>query len=300
MPVVLVIARRPGWGAVPFSAKEQLDCGAVVWKHHQRSRHYERMLQVADNAFSPLMWRLAGLRALALRWKATQKRRYSALRDRPCRILFCAFITVLVTSLCGQTVRTSEMPEGIADPMKPLSVCEVLERRAELVGRFETLRGEYRTAPAERTISVRGEVKAGGHGPYLIAAPSCTFKLTTISTTWPNGLTTPGTTWPNVIWLEYANNKSGDESTRAPFEVDWTSVRRAKDQALRQRCCSASDQLFETFTGLLVSYDDLELRGSASGPIVKRTGFGPLGLDAPAKLLIKSIADVVVIRKARK
>ncbi len=54
---------------------------------------------------------------------------------------------------------------------KPLSVCEVLERRAELMGRFETLRGDYKTAPVERIISVRGEVKYGGHGPYLIAAP---------------------------------------------------------------------------------------------------------------------------------
>src|SRR5262245_17910988 len=79
----------------------------------------------------------------------------------------------------------------------PLSVCEVLERQAELMGRFETLRGEYKTAPVERIISVRGEVKFGGHGPYLIAAPTCTFKLTTTSTTWPNGLTTPGATWPN-------------------------------------------------------------------------------------------------------
>ena len=30
---------------------------------------------------------------------------------------------------------------------KPLSVCEVLERRAELMGRYETLEGKYKTAP---------------------------------------------------------------------------------------------------------------------------------------------------------
>ena len=185
-------------------------------------------------------------------------------------------------------------------PQKPLSVCEVLERRAELMGRFETLRGEYKRAPVERIISVRGEVKAGGHGPYLKAAPSCTFKLRTTSTTWPNGLTTPGATWPNVIWLEYANNKSGDESARAPFEVDWISVRRAEDQERRQGYNPASDQLFETFTGLLVSYDTLEVRASPAGPIVKRPGFGPAGLDAPAKLLIKSITDVVVVHNPQK
>jgi len=180
---------------------------------------------------------------------------------------------------------------------RPLSVCEVLQRRVELTGRFETLRGGYKTAPVERIISVRGEVKAGGHGEYLIAEPSCTFKVTTPGMTWPNGLTTRWT-YPNVIYLEYANNKSGHESTRAPFEVDWVSVRQTERQALRQRYDPASDQLLETFTGLLVSYDELELpRASPGAPILKRPGFGPIGLDAPAKLLIKSEADVVVIRK---
>jgi hypothetical protein len=184
-------------------------------------------------------------------------------------------------------------------PQKPLSVCEVLERRAELMGRFETLKGEYKTAPVERIISVRGEVKYGGHGPYLIAAPSCTFKLRTTSTTWPNGGTIPGQSWPHVIWLEYADNKTRFESFHAPFEVDWISVRQTEAQERRQRCCSASDQLFETFTGLLVSYDELEIRSSASPLILKRGGFGPAGLDAPAMLLIKSVGDVVVVRKPR-
>ena len=185
-------------------------------------------------------------------------------------------------------------------PQKPLSVCEVLQQRVELTGRFETLRGEYKNAPAERILSVRGEVKTGGHGSYLVAEPSCTFKLKAPSTTWPNGLTTRWT-WPNFIWLEYANNKSGDESTRAPFEVDWVSVRQTERQALRQGFNSESDRLFETFTGLLVSYNELDLPpASAGAPILKRPGFGPAGLGAPAKLLIQSIADVVVVRKPGK
>jgi hypothetical protein len=207
----------------------------------------------------------------------------------------------LITSLFGQTVATSDKPEGVADPMKPLSVCEVLQQRVELMGRYETLRGEYKNAPVERIISVRGEVKPGGHGSYLIAEPSCTFKLTTTSTTWPNGLTTPGATWPNVIWLEYPSNRSRFESSHAPFELDWISVRRAEAQARRQGYKSESDQPFETFTGLLVSYDELELpRAAPAAPILKRPGFGPVGLDAPAKLLIKAEADVVVVRKPRK
>jgi hypothetical protein len=182
---------------------------------------------------------------------------------------------------------------------KPVSVCEVLQQRVELTGRFVSLHGEYKAAPVERIISVRGEVKAGGHGAYLIAEPPCTFKLRAPVTTWPNGLTTRWT-WPNVIWLQYANNKSGDESTRAPFEVDWTSVKRAERQALRQGYDPTSDQLFETFSGLLVSFDQLGLPPASQGaPILKRPGFGPAGLDAPAKLLIKSVSDVEVVRNPK-
>jgi hypothetical protein len=173
-------------------------------------------------------------------------------------------------------------------PQRPLSVCEVLERRAELMGRFETLEGEYKTEHMGRTITVRGEVKFGPHGAYLIAAPTCTFKLTT-------GFAS----WPNVIFLEYPINTSRFDSFHAPFDVDWISVRQAERQEHRQGYHSASDQLFETFTGLLVSYDKLEAGTSPIGPI-KRSGFGPAGLDAPAKLLIKRIADVAVIRRPSK
>lgn len=171
-------------------------------------------------------------------------------------------------------------------PQKPLSVCEVLQRRAELMGRFETLEGEYKTAHKGRTVTVRGEVKFGGHGAYLIAAPTCTFKLTT-------GFAS----WPNVIFVQYPINTSRFESEHAPFEVDWISVKQAERQSRGHR--SASDQLFQTFTGLLVSYDKPEASTSPIGPI-KRPGFGPAGLDAPAKLLIESVADVVVIRKPGK
>jgi hypothetical protein len=83
---------------------------------------------------------------------------------RPRRIWWLAFFTVVVNSLFGQMPRTSAKPEVTADPIKPLSVCEVLERRAELMGRFEILSGEYKTMPVERIISVRGEVKFGPTG----------------------------------------------------------------------------------------------------------------------------------------
>jgi hypothetical protein len=211
----------------------------------------------------------------------------SSIADRCNRNRTSVALAVLMSlgRCCGQESEPGQ---------KPLSVCEVLQRRVELTSRFETLHGEYINAPMDRIISVRGEVKPG---PYLIAEPSCTFQLREPMMTWPNGLTTRWT-WPNFIWLEYANNKSADESTRSPFEVDWVSVRQTERQVRRQAYDPASDQLFETFTGLLVSFDRLDVPPTSRGaPILKRPGFG---VDAPAKLLIKSIADVLVIKKPRK
>lgn len=155
---------------------------------------------------------------------------------------------------------------------QPLSVCEVLQRRAELMGRI---------------VTIRGEVKAGGHGVYLMAEPSCGFKLTTA-----------GQSWRNIVFLDHPNNTSVLETSHAPFEVDLVSVRRAQREALRQGYQSDQDRIFETFTGLLVSFDKLEQQASPGAPIMKRAGFGA-GLDAPAQLLIKTIADVVVIKKPR-
>lgn len=211
--------------------------------------------------------------------------------ERLCGVLLLAFISLSTASLFAQSLQTG------GDRMEPLSVCEVLERRTELMGRYETLQGEYKNAAVQRIISVRGEVKPGGHGPYLIAEPSCAFELRTSPTTWPNGLITRGAAWPNIIWLEYPSNKPGHDYSHAPFEVDWNSVRQTDRQVLRQRYNSASDRLLMTYTGLLVSFDTLELRASSTGLIAKRLGFGPVGLDAPAKLLIRSVADGVVIRE---
>jgi len=139
-------------------------------------------------------WRYPGRR---FKSEGTDTLRSGRLR----RILLLAASPVLATSLFGQTAGTSDKSEGVADPMKPLSVCEVLERRAELMGRFETVEGESKTVPMRELVSVRGEVKSGPHGSYLIAAPTCTFKLRITGTTWPSGLTTPGATYPNIIWL---------------------------------------------------------------------------------------------------
>ena len=29
------------WMTPPFSVREKLDCGGIVWRHHRRSRDYE-------------------------------------------------------------------------------------------------------------------------------------------------------------------------------------------------------------------------------------------------------------------
>lgn len=74
-----------------------------------------------------------------------QKRRDVAWRsDRSHYILLFAFITASVTSLLRQTARTSDKVEEIADSMKPLSVCEVLERRTELMGWVEGSRAAFK------------------------------------------------------------------------------------------------------------------------------------------------------------
>jgi hypothetical protein len=160
---------------------------------------------------------------------------------------------------------------GQGSPGGPLSICELVSRRAELAGRM---------------VTVRGEVKAGGHGPYLIAPPSCGYRLIT-----------RGVAWPNVVYLAYPDNGSRIESYHADFQVDWRSVARAEEEEKHQGFNPASDRIFKTFTGLLVTYSDLENRVTPGAPGGPKLGFGPVGLDAPAQLLIKSVGDVVVRRE---
>ncbi len=160
---------------------------------------------------------------------------------------------------------------------KPLSVCELLGRLVELRGKI---------------VTVRGEVKAGGHGPYLVAAPSCKVKLTR-----------NGVPWPNVVNLAAPNNRSRDPYDHAPFELDSASVKRSEDEERRQAYDPAFAQRFETFTGLLIAFDNIEDRVSlpkSAIPLGRRPGFGPIGLDAPAQLLIKNVTNVVIVHEPRK
>jgi hypothetical protein len=160
---------------------------------------------------------------------------------------------------------------------KALSVCDLMRQRTALMGQI---------------VTVRGEVKAGGHGAYLIASSTCDFKLIT-----------RGVTWPNVVELAYPDNRARFEIFHAPFETDWKSIRQSEGQSRRQGFNPETDQKYETFTGLVVSYQNLEDRVSApnrGSPNGIRLGFGPVGLDAPIQLLIKNEGDVVVVHGPRK
>ena len=71
-----------------------------------------------------------------------------------------------------------------------LSVCELITTRTEHSGRM---------------VTVRGEVRYGGHGSYLVADANCSYRLIT-----------DGVTWPNVIYMEYPLGPGS-------FRVDWKS-----------------------------------------------------------------------------
>src|ERR1035438_2189475 len=157
-----------------------------------------------------------------------------------------------------------------ADRLPVMSVCDVIARRTEFSG---------------QVIAVRGEVEAGGHGVWLRASRECAYRLIT-----------RGVVWPNIIHLTYPDNQSSDPADHAPFEVDWTALRRADQVALQAGYQAGVDGEVVTYIGLLVTYLDLEKRVTPNLPGALRLGFGPPG--APAQLLVKSAKDVVVVRGA--
>ena len=174
--------------------------------------------------------------------------------------MLCVVGVVDIAASCGRA----------ADRLRVMSVCDVISRRSEFSG---------------HVIAVRGEVGVGGHGVWLKASHDCTYKLIT-----------QGVVWPNIIHLTYPDNQSSDPVDHAPFEVDWTSLRRADQVALRAGYQAGVDDEVVTYIGLFVTYHDLENRVTPNLPGALRLGFGPP--SAPAQLLIKSAKDVVVVRGA--
>lgn len=153
-----------------------------------------------------------------------------------------------------------------------LSVCEVIAHRIEY---------------NRKMVVVRGEVKAGGHGSWLLASSDCQYKLIT-----------RGVEWEKLIFLDYPDNESENETGHASFRVDLQAIQKAHEAVGRAGYNPETDRLIKTYIGLFVTYPDLDKRVNPGIPGALKLGFGPVGLEAPAQLLIKSVRDVVVVHSA--
>lgn len=161
--------------------------------------------------------------------------------------------------------------QGAKQQIAPLSVCELVANRNQYNGQM---------------VVVRGEVRTGGHGSYLAASSSCHYRLLT-----------RGVEWENFVFLELPSSES-EKADHARYRVDWKSIQRAHETVARAAFNSDTDSIIETYLGLFVTYTDLENRVSPGIPGAIRLGFGPVGLEAPAKLRIESVKDVVVAHRA--
>jgi hypothetical protein len=153
--------------------------------------------------------------------------------------------------------------------LTPLSVCELVAKRMEYNGRM---------------VAVRGEERGGSHGAWLVGCSECQDRLVT-----------RGVEWPNVIFLTYPDNESRNKANHADFRVDWRSIEAARKVVARSALNLSTDRIIQTYLGRFVAYPDLDNRVSPGVPGALRLGFGPVGLEAPAQLLIKRVRDVVVL-----
>ncbi len=173
-------------------------------------------------------------------------------------------LMILSGLVCGQP---AQLPIG---KLRTISVCELLSRRIDYNGKM---------------IKVRGEVKGGGHGVWLVADTNCDFRVVTDSVV-----------WPNYIYLTYPSPKKEHGEMYAEFVVDADSVAAAERTIQRAGFQEGKDRIFQTFIGRFVTYGDLRLRSNAGTPGSRRVGFGPVGLDAPAQILIKEILETKLVR----
>jgi hypothetical protein len=102
-----------------------------------------------------------------------------------------------------------------------------------------------------------------------------------------------------VIALAYPNNQSPNPDDHASFSVDWAAIARDKKDLRRAAFNPDSDRLYRTYVGLFVTDPELENRVNPGVRDFERLGFGPLGLGAPAELLIKEVMDPVVVHPPR-
>lgn len=156
----------------------------------------------------------------------------------------------------------------------PLTVCELIARRTEFAGKM---------------VTVRGISEPGPHGDYLRASPACTYQLVT-----------RGVVWPNVVFLTYPNHDSPSPTEHADFKVDFSAINQCNREIVHAGYDMRKDQVIATYIGRFVTYSapDLDQRSNAGLPGALRLGFGPVGLGAPAQLLIKTEKDVLVVHDA--
>ena len=154
--------------------------------------------------------------------------------------------------------------------LTPLSVCEVIENRLSLHGKM---------------IELRGEERAGGHGSYLIPDSDCAFSLMT-----------NGVKWRNVIFLTYPNIRLQAEFGYTDFKTDMNSIEQSLNEVKRAGYNPAKDRIITTYSGLFLTYFDLEKRVNPRIPEMHNLGFGPPGLNSPAQLLIKGKQNTTILR----
>jgi hypothetical protein len=160
-----------------------------------------------------------------------------------------------------------------AGPAPTLSVCEAIMERSQHNGEL---------------VALRGEIAWGGHGNYMVAPATCSYRLVT-----------KGLVWPNVINLRFPNNHSPDPFDHAPFTPDLRAIEATRRYLVKVAFADDVDIELATYVGLLVTFSDLDRRVSPGVPGAPKLGFGPVGLEAPVQLLIKTIENVSVIKGGR-
>lgn len=161
--------------------------------------------------------------------------------------------------------------QATASDGSPLSVCDAIAKRIE-----------------NRASGGRAWRRDGWRTWNLLASNKCADELGA-----------RGVTWPNFINLVLANNSSPNINEHAPFETDQQSIDAAQKYLRTAGYRAGVDREVATYTGLFLMYPDLDRQGNVSVQNAIILGFGPVGLRAPAQLVIKTIKDVSVIRAGR-
>lgn len=116
---------------------------------------------------------------------------------------------------------------------RSLTVCELLTQRND---------------HADHMVTVRGEIKEGPHGSYLVANPECKFQLIV-----------KGVPWHNLIFLMPPLKHPGDLKLHANFEMDLRAELDVVSKVTKQHFNPDTDTLFETVNGLFRTFSDSDL-----------------------------------------